>query len=42
LIMATNRSEKGKLEMWEGWHRLIQLFIMNPDGFDYPVYVGIR
>ena len=42
LIMVMSNTEKGKLEMWEGWHRLIQLFVMNPDGFDYPVYIGIR
>ena len=42
LIMVMNTKEKGKLEMWEGWHRLVQLFVMYPDGFDYPVYLGIR
>jgi hypothetical protein len=42
LIMVMSKTEKGKLEMWEGWHRLVQLFVMYPDGFNYPVYIGIR
>lgn len=42
LIMVMSNTEKGKLEMWEGWHRLVQLFVMYPDGFEYPVYIGIR
>jgi len=31
----------GKYELWEGWHRTIQLFKLYPEGFKYPnVYIG--
>jgi len=33
--------QNGKYELVEGWHRIIQLFILYPKGFKYPnVYVG--
>ena len=40
-IILTKYPETDKYNMDEGWHRVIQSFIKNPDGFNYPnVYVG--
>ena len=40
IIMTINGN---KYELWEGWHRTIQLLQMFPQGFKYPqVYVGSR
>lgn len=40
-IILTKYPESDKYHMDEGWHRVIQSFIRNPEGFDYPnVYVG--
>ena len=31
----------GKYELVEGWHRTIQIFILYPEGFEYPnVWIG--
>ena len=33
----------GKYELWEGWHRTIQLLQLFPQGYIYPnVYVGYK
>ena len=33
----------GKYELWEGWHRTIQLLQLYPQGYIYPnVYVGYK
>jgi len=35
--------DKGQYELWEGWHRTIQLLKIFPDGFKYPnVYIGTK
>ena len=40
-IILTKYPETDKYNMDEGWHRVIQSFIKNPEGFNYPnVYVG--
>ena len=40
-ILLTKFPEVDKYNMDEGWHRVIQSFIKNPEGFNYPnVYIG--
>ena len=41
IIIGHSEDEPGKYGMWEGWHRLTQLFKIYPEGFIYPnVYIG--
>lgn len=41
IVLEINEDELGKYFLWEGWHRVIQLFIKYPEGFTYPkVYVA--
>ena len=41
IILFISADEPDKYSLGEGWHRVIQLFKMNPKGFTYPnVYVG--
>ena len=41
IILFISADEPDKYSLGEGWHRVIQLFKMNPKGFAYPnVYVG--
>lgn len=41
IILYISANQEDKYELGEGWHRIIQLFKMNPKGFNYPnVYIG--